>query len=169
MEQAIIGLLIGLGGLLTAGGIGARLLFQRMETLERESAAYQEKIRKERDDLRRQVADLEARVAKVPQLEKQVDTLIQQLAEMQKRQEETEKALAEANNREKALQRENEELRAERDKWKREAHDLKTANATYERALALLGMERLDREKAEAAPVGDEINEAEQPKQEGDG
>ena len=48
MDQAIIGLLVGLGSLLTAGGIGARLLFKRMETLEQANATYQEKIRKER-------------------------------------------------------------------------------------------------------------------------
>lgn len=169
MEQAIIGMLVSLGSVLAAGGLGARLLFRRMEKLEEANEQHQEKIRKERDALQKQVADLETKVAKVPALQKQVDTLIQQLAEMQERQEETERALAEANNREEALRRENDELRADRDKWKREAHDLKTANATYERALTLLGMERLDREKAEASPTGgDEIKEqAEKPEQEG--
>lgn len=166
MDQAIIGLLVSLGSLLTAGGIGARLLFKRMETLEQANATYQEKIRKERDDLKRQVADLEARVAKVPALQKQVDTLIQQIAEMQERQAETEKALAEANDREKVLRRENDELRTDRDKWKQEAHDLQTANATYEKALTLLGMERLEREKAEVAPPNGGVVKEQAEKQE---
>lgn len=168
MTEAIAGLLVGVGGLLTAGGIGARLLFKRMERLETDSASHQEAIRKERDELRRQVADLEAKVAKVPALQKQVDTLIQQLAEMQERQAETEKALAEAHDREARLRCENDDLRAERDKWKAEAHDLKTANATYERALTLLGLERIEREqKAEVSLGGGEIEEAEKPEQEG--
>lgn len=54
------------------------------------------------------------------------------------------------------------------DKWKAEAHDLKTANATYERALTLLGLERIEREqKAEVSLGGGEIEEAEKPEQEG--
>lgn len=145
MEQAVLGLLVALGGLLTAGSVGARLLFRRMAALERDSAAHHYQVKCERDALLTKVADLEAKVKRVPVLESQVGTLLAEMHALQQQVRVLSEELEAERDSKAKLERDLADVRAERERLQKENHDLRTANGTYERALTLLGLEHAER------------------------
>jgi len=136
MEEAIIVLILGLGGVLSAVGVGGQRRFKRMDDLE-----------EEREKLLKRITALEQESARVPELQRQVEILTQQLGDMQLRLSEAEKTL---DGKERELERLTDENTAQKVALKERDEHIKALGVrveTYERALQLVGGER-----AHAAP-----------------
>ena len=157
--------------LLGSIGLVARYLLTRLIRLERESEEHRKADLKMKDEelgkLRRRVADLEVRAERVPILESQVSTLLTEMGVLQQRMKEMGEELEAERNSKAKLERELAERRAEAERLASENHDLRTENATYERALTLLGLERAEQKSAPvkadsaSAPESGESEQAE--------
>ena len=156
MEEAIIAAVVAVSSLLSVAAIGGRALFRRMNSLEEESEQYQQAVVKERDELLKRVADLEEKAKRVPALERQLDTVCAQLTDVQSRLEKSE-ALSESKQQEiDRLEREKAQLTSELKAQLDENAGLRVQVSTYEKALALLGVERLEAKQANHAEAGGE-------------
>ena len=141
MDEALVALLMGVGGILTALSIGARMLFRRMARLEHDSDAHYKQVCDERNELKQRVADLEVKVKRVPVLESQVSTLLAEMSTLQQQVRELQTELDAERDSKARLEREIAAVTTERDRLAKEAHDLQTQVGTYERVLTLLNVQ----------------------------
>lgn len=146
MEQATIALIFAIAGLISAVGIGVRMLFNRMGDLEDMNKKATARI-----------AELEEQQKRVPELERRIGILTDQLGAMQDRLEEAEKTL---DGKERELERLVDETAAQKVALKERDAALAAMVVrveTYERALALVGGERAKPDPEPSAPESADI------------
>jgi regulator of replication initiation timing/heme exporter protein D len=112
-----------------------------------------ETAEKERDEFRQEIDVLKPLADKVPGLEKQVATLCAQIEDLQKRVEDSERREAEKDTENDKLNRENRALERQNADLFEANKRLSYENGAYKNALALLGIERAERESLEQKPA----------------
>ncbi len=149
--EVLLGAVAGLLGLVTASGY---YLLRRLQKLEKESEARHtqelERMRTENANLLRRVADLEVKAERVPALEQQLRVLTRQLEDLQAWKAQAQAAIDEKDQTIETQAREIRQLESDKRALLDENARLKTANATFERALTLLGLKLKDDEQADA-------------------
>jgi len=147
--EVLLGAIAGLLGLVTASGY---YLLRRLQKLERESEARHaqelERMRTENASLVRRVADLEEKARRVPALEQQLRVLTRQLDDLQVWKVQAQAAIDEKDQTIETQAREIRQLESDKRELLDENARLKTENATFERALTLLGLKLKDDEQA---------------------
>lgn len=121
----------------TTGGY----LLNRLKKLETESDASKNQ---EIALLRARVAILEEEAKRVPLLEEQLKTVLNELKLLQVRLAETERIAALNKTRADGLEQENNSLRQDKCRLETEVNNLRIEVKTYQSALALVGMERME-------------------------
>ena len=166
----------GLLGLMTAIGY---YLLRRLQKLERESEARHaqelERTRTEKNELLRRVADLEEQAKRIPVLERQagrvtvleeqVQVLTRQLNELQTWKAQAQVAIDEKNQTIATQARDIRRLEEEKRELLDEMARVKTENATFVRALTLLGLKLKEGDQANADTsenvAGEQVSDSE--------
>jgi len=168
MVDAIEVLAVAAAGLLGVISATGWYLLRRLKKLEREDEESERKVRRERDDLRRQVADLGEQVRLLRVKADRVDSLQTQIEAMGRSLKETQDRLDASEERSNNLQTANEQLTQSNAELQTRLAQIEIERDTYKDALRLVGGERIKSEpEASAQESEDSAPEKQESREDG--